>query len=213
MNNAVKKNENVPKHQEILSNGMFHFIAWLVKCSSQDSFVHPITDWIILGAYTGFQKSEWCNDHTENFKRIIDPQWGSHAAALAVISEDFSFATATSLSLHDIYLIANNDITSITLCIWKQKTMTMVNDLSTGSKLGQPGCAPLKQELTWSATPNAYAHHTVTRLMSTLTHPPACNVKSNHWRLQLSYDTLHTRLSIYCLNTQTWKRGLATQSE
>ncbi len=54
MTNAVKKHEDVPKCQEIISDGMFHFIAQLVKRSSQDSFVHAIADWIILGAYTGF---------------------------------------------------------------------------------------------------------------------------------------------------------------
>ncbi len=58
MSNAVKKYKSVPKHQEMISDGMFHFIARLAKCSSQDSFVRTITDWIILGAYTGFLKSE-----------------------------------------------------------------------------------------------------------------------------------------------------------
>ena len=54
ISSTVKKYEDVPKHQEMISNGMFHFIASLAKHSSQDSFVHTITDWIILGAYIGF---------------------------------------------------------------------------------------------------------------------------------------------------------------
>ena len=58
MTSAVKKYENVPTCQEMIFNGMFHFIVQLEKCSSQDSLVHAVTDWIILGAYTGFQKSE-----------------------------------------------------------------------------------------------------------------------------------------------------------
>ena len=105
----------------MISDGMFHFIAQLVKRSSQDSFVHAVTDCIILGAYTGFRKFESCNNHPENFKRIIDPQWGSRAAALAVIAEDFSFATVTGLHHHDIHLIADDDITYTTLYICKQK--------------------------------------------------------------------------------------------
>ncbi len=91
-------------------------------CSLQDSFVRAVTDWIILGAYTGYQKSKWCNNHPEKFERIIDPQWGSRAAALAVIAEDFSFMTATGSRHHDIHLIANNDITYTTLCIRKPKS-------------------------------------------------------------------------------------------
>ena len=35
----------------MISIGMFHFIAQLVKCLSHDSFVHTITNWIILGAH------------------------------------------------------------------------------------------------------------------------------------------------------------------
>ncbi len=58
MSNAVKKYESVPKRQDMISDGMFHFIARLTKHSSQDSFVRAVTDWIILGAYKGFRKSE-----------------------------------------------------------------------------------------------------------------------------------------------------------
>ena len=133
MTNAVKKYKDVPKCQEMISNGMFHFMARLARRSSQDSFVHAITDWIILGAYTGFRKSEWCNDHPEMFEKITDPQWGSRTAALAVIAEDFSFATATGSRFYDIHLIANNDITFTTLRICKQKNMATVNDLPTSA--------------------------------------------------------------------------------
>ena len=58
----------------MFSDGMFHLIAQLTKCASQDSFVQAITDWIILGSYTGFQKSEWCSNHPEDIATITDPQ-------------------------------------------------------------------------------------------------------------------------------------------
>ena len=78
MTNTVKKYRYVPKHQEMISNGMFHFISKLAKHTAQDSFVHVITNWIILGAYTGYCKSEWCNNHPEDFAKSTDPQWGTH---------------------------------------------------------------------------------------------------------------------------------------
>jgi hypothetical protein len=121
MSNAVKKYENVPKRQEMISDDMFHFIARLTKRSSQDSFVRAVTDWIILGAYTGFRKSEWCNDHPIEFERITDPQWGTRATSLAIIAEDFRFATATGSRLNDIRNIADADVIFATLCIRKQK--------------------------------------------------------------------------------------------
>ncbi len=45
MSSAVKKYEDVPKCQEMISDGMFHFIARHAKHSSQDSFVCAITNW------------------------------------------------------------------------------------------------------------------------------------------------------------------------
>ena len=121
MSNAVKKYESVPKRQEMISDGMFHFIARLTKRASQDSFVRAVTDWIILGAYTGFRKSEWCNDHPVDFETITDPQWGTRATSLAIIAEDFSFATCTGARLDDIHNITDSNITFTTLCIRKQK--------------------------------------------------------------------------------------------
>ncbi len=78
-------------------------------------------DWIILGAYTGFRKSEWCNDHPEIFEKITDPQWGSRVAALVVIAKDFHFASATGSHYNNIHLVRDDDIIYTTLCIHKQK--------------------------------------------------------------------------------------------
>jgi hypothetical protein len=102
MTNAVKKFETVPKCKEMISDSMFHHIANLASCTSEDSLVRPITDWIMLGCYTGFRKSEWCSDDHDNFTTISDPNWGDRPNALPVITEDFSFSSATGRHVHDI---------------------------------------------------------------------------------------------------------------
>ena len=146
MSNAVKKYESVPKRQEMISDGMFHFIARLTKRASKDSFIRAVADWIILGAYTGFRKSEWCNGHPVDFEKITDPQWGTRATSLAIIAEDFSFATSTGSCLDDINNISPT-ATSLSLpCASANKrTMTMVNCSLTSVAPLQPGCAPLKR--------------------------------------------------------------------
>jgi len=93
MTNAVKKYETVPKHKEMISNSMFHYIATLYKRSSNDSFVNAAVDWITLGCYTGFCKSEWCSDNPDSFTTIDDPNWGSRPTALPIIASDFAFTT------------------------------------------------------------------------------------------------------------------------
>ena len=121
MTNAIRKYEVVPKRKEMISDSMFNYIANLASRASPDSLVRSITDWIALGCYTGFRKSEWCNNHHESFDTINDPNWGDRPSALPVIVEDFSFSTATGRRVHNVAAAPNNDITFTTLCFRKQK--------------------------------------------------------------------------------------------
>ena len=73
MTNAVKKYVTVPKHKEMISDSIFHYIAILSKRASKDSFVHTIVNWITLSCYTGFRKSEWCSNYHVSFATIDDP--------------------------------------------------------------------------------------------------------------------------------------------
>jgi hypothetical protein len=77
MTNAIKKYETLPKHKELISDSMFHYIAKLASRASEDSLVRAVTDWIALGCYTRFQKSEWCSDNHELYTTIDNPNWGN----------------------------------------------------------------------------------------------------------------------------------------
>lgn len=72
---------------------MFHYIANLASHTSEDSLVHIITDWIALGCYTRFWKSEGCSDHHDSFAMINDPSCGDCLTVLTIIASNFSFAT------------------------------------------------------------------------------------------------------------------------
>jgi hypothetical protein len=119
MTNAVKKYET--EHKEMISNNMFHYLANLASHASEDSLVRAVTDWISLGCYTGFQKSEWCSDNHKLYTTINDTNWGDRPNALPIIAEDFSFASVTGCCVHSVHTMPNNDITFTTLCFRKQK--------------------------------------------------------------------------------------------
>ncbi len=85
------------------------------------ALVCAVTDWIILGCYTGFQKSEWCSDNHDLYTTINDPNWGDQPNVLPTILEDFSFPTATGCCIHDVKATSDEDITFTTLCFHKQK--------------------------------------------------------------------------------------------
>ena len=112
MTNAVKKYKTVPKCKKMISNSMFHYITQLSSCTSGDSLVCGIVDWIALGCYNWFQKLEWCSDHHDSFATIDDPTWGNHPTALPVIASDFRLSTE---SLPDEHIMFT------TLCFHKQK--------------------------------------------------------------------------------------------
>jgi hypothetical protein len=120
MTNTVKKYETVPKPKEMISDSMFHYIANLASRASEYSLVHAITDWIALG-YTGFQKSEWCSDNHNFHATIDDPNWGDWPNVLPIITEDFSFASATGCHVHNVSAMPNKAITFTSLCFCKQK--------------------------------------------------------------------------------------------
>jgi hypothetical protein len=121
MTNAVKKYETVPKRKEMISDSMFHYIAKLATHASKNSLVCEITDWIALGCYTSFRKSEWCSDNHNSFATINDPNWGDRPDALPIITEDFSFASVSVRCVHDVHTTPDDDITFTTLCFRKQK--------------------------------------------------------------------------------------------
>jgi hypothetical protein len=119
MTNAIKKYETVPRRKEMISDSMFRDIANLASRASE-SLVCAVTDGIVLGCYTGFQKSEWCSDNHDIYATINDSNWGDRPNALPIIVEDFSFTSATGRCVHDVNAMPNDDITFTTLCFHKQ---------------------------------------------------------------------------------------------
>jgi hypothetical protein len=105
----------------MISNSMLHYIDALPKCTSEDSFALTVIDWITLGCYTGFQKSEWCSDHHDSFVTIDDPNWGDCLTALPGIARDYGFAAESSRRIHDPATSSDHDVVFTSLCFRKQK--------------------------------------------------------------------------------------------
>jgi hypothetical protein len=100
---------------------MFHYLANLASRASKDSLVRAITDWIALGCYTSFRKSEWCSDNHNVYATIDDPNWGDRPNALPIISEEFSFTSISGRCIHIMDTTSDDNITFTTLCFRKQK--------------------------------------------------------------------------------------------
>jgi hypothetical protein len=108
MTNAIKKYETVPRHKEMISDSLFHYITTLASRASEDSLVRAVTDWIVLGCYTSFRKSEWCSDNHNLYATIDDPNWGDRPNALPIIATILLFHylhTLSRVALKQIALI------------------------------------------------------------------------------------------------------------
>lgn len=69
---TVEAYQKVPNRRNMITDSM---IAWLLtqqKTEAEDSLTAAIIDWIILGRYTGFRRSEWCQTSATKFARKED---------------------------------------------------------------------------------------------------------------------------------------------
>ena len=68
------------------------------QSATPDSHTAALCDWIFLGRYNGFRKSEWCNDQHTNYAKIEDPL-SSGPDAVSFIAKDFSFFSPEGVRL------------------------------------------------------------------------------------------------------------------
>ena len=85
---SVKSYESVPRRRHMITDGMMHWMIAQANHSGIDSSTAAIVDWTILGRYTGFRKSEFCQSSQHSYTRIDD--W-PHRPPLAFIEDDFTF--------------------------------------------------------------------------------------------------------------------------
>jgi hypothetical protein len=57
---ALEAVETVPDRRHMIHDSMMHWLVNLAKSAGSDSHIQAMVDWFILGRYTGFRKSEWC---------------------------------------------------------------------------------------------------------------------------------------------------------
>jgi len=59
---AVQSYEKVTKRKEMITDSMVATMLKLTSLSAPHSLEAAILDWILLGRFTGFRRSEWCQD-------------------------------------------------------------------------------------------------------------------------------------------------------
>ena len=67
---TLRKYENVADRRNMITDGMMHWLLQEVSKRPQDNELSSIMDWVVLGRYTGFRKSEWCQSSQSTYESI-----------------------------------------------------------------------------------------------------------------------------------------------
>lgn len=69
---TVKKYESVPNRRNMITDSMMIWLQRKAASCNQDAEVFAMVDWIILGRYTGFRQSEWCQTKATSYSTKMD---------------------------------------------------------------------------------------------------------------------------------------------
>ena len=70
---ALANYECIPNRRNMITDGMVQWFIDESRAQGNDSALASITDWIILGRYTGARASEWCQTTQSNYAVINEP--------------------------------------------------------------------------------------------------------------------------------------------
>ena len=85
---AVKRYESVPNRRKMITDQMTHWLIREAKGLPLDHELRSLLDWVIVGRYTGFRKSEWCQSSQKKYEVILE--WPGQPP-LAIIATDIHY--------------------------------------------------------------------------------------------------------------------------
>jgi hypothetical protein len=93
---AISRYESVPNRRKMITDQMTHWLLREAKGLSPDHELSALLDWIIVGRYAGFRKSEWCQSSQTSYEVI--PDWPGQPS-LAIIVSDIHYLGDTKQKL------------------------------------------------------------------------------------------------------------------
>ena len=93
---ALDDYEKVPNRRHMITDEMMHYMRKQIKDQPPDGLTKALFDWIVLGRYTGFRRSEWCQTTKTKYETL--DEWPGQPAK-AFIKTDFVFLTRTKRRL------------------------------------------------------------------------------------------------------------------
>ena len=137
---ALSSYENVPNRREMITDGMMRWLLNESKRRHEDNELAAIVDWLILGRYTGFRQSEWCQTSQSSFKRI--EEWPGQPP-LAFIMSDIIFMDKNKRRINLTSSTSHDDVFYIAIRWRKQKNGENGEEITFARDLANPAFCPV----------------------------------------------------------------------
>ena len=137
---ALRNFEKVPDQRNMITDQMIHWMHAYVKTLPQDAPECAIFDWLLLGRYAGFRKSEWCQSTQSDFDRI--KEWPGMPPYGFILS-DFEFFMEFERSFQQTDIMTIDTVYSVRLRWRKQKNKDNGQIISFNCDLKHPDFCPV----------------------------------------------------------------------
>ena len=141
---ALKNYEEVPKRRNMITDSMMHWLVAEAKRQDQDHATTSIVDWILLGRYTGFRSSEWCQTTQSTYKRI--DEWPGQPSR-AFIRSDFTFMGQNERRLHHGNELRDAMVEHLRVKWRKQKNKQNGQEIDFADDASNPEYSPTRASL------------------------------------------------------------------
>lgn len=139
---AVKKYETMADRREMIYDDMVLNMIRRSKSLPQDSLEAALIDWIILGRYTGYRCSEWCQSTQSKYDEIDHPLWTGHKAS-AFLAEDVTFYDKSQRPFYDLTNVTIDDVYFVKIRYRHQKNDNNGEIIPYEKDSGNPDLCPV----------------------------------------------------------------------
>lgn len=137
---TVQKYEDVDNRRNMITDSMMLCLHREARRQHMDSEVSAIIDWLILGRYTGFRQSEWCQTSQSTYKKIEN--WPGQPP-MAMILSDFVFLDKNERRINVNKRTRPSEVHYIRIRWRHQKNQDHGEEITFGRDLERPNFCPV----------------------------------------------------------------------
>jgi len=148
---TMEKFENIDERQYMIYDSMLEWLDTYCASLPPDSAERAALDWIKLGLYTGFRRSEWCQTSLTSYERVEEL---AHRPARALIASDLTLLGKHQRKFTNVSTIRPDQVEHLKLKFRHQKNGDHGEENIYSKDTSQPNYCPAN--VGWSILDRAH---------------------------------------------------------